>query len=449
MTNIYDIWTANAIHLQLDWEFLIADKQLSFRANSTNTWATTCKVNSWKMLPITNNWVALSWWEIIGWEMITLVVNPTLDWFKLYPEINLHNKWYFATALALTTAYPTAVSWDYAIVWATDTVWTYDADTLWWKDSWWAWVYQPILLEWAFVNWDKTKLDQQSWVNSWNETATTIWALIGWSGDATPNDTDFVATSLTLGWILKKITWTNVKVFLKTYFDTLYANISGSITQSFWASTIELWHATDTTISRVSAGKLAVEWVTLLDTTNISDTAYWVGWDLDTTNAPSKNVVYDEMELKAPKVSPTFSGITTIDSLVGTSVSVTAWLNSSGATGAGIGYITGAGWAVTQITSRTTGVTLDKLSGTITTDITSLAAEATADFIVTNSTVAATDTVIVSVSSGSNSGGTIVTVTGVAAGSFTIRVHNGNVAAWTAETGAIKINFSVIKAVAA
>jgi len=59
------------------------------------------------------------------------------------------------------------------------------------------------------------------------ETATTIGALIGGSDDATPNDTDFVATSLTAGGILKKITWTNVKAFLKTYFDTLYATTAG------------------------------------------------------------------------------------------------------------------------------------------------------------------------------------------------------------------------------
>lgn len=55
------------------------------------------------------------------------------------------------------------------------------------------------------------------------ETAATIGALINGSGAATPNNTDFVATALS-GGSLQKITWTNVKAFLKTYFDTIYNN---------------------------------------------------------------------------------------------------------------------------------------------------------------------------------------------------------------------------------
>ena len=62
------------------------------------------------------------------------------------------------------------------------------------------------------------------------ETATTIGALIGGAGDATPNDTDFVATSLTAGGILKKIIWTNVKAFFKTHFDTIYQAIGSYLT---------------------------------------------------------------------------------------------------------------------------------------------------------------------------------------------------------------------------
>ena len=113
----------------------------------------------------------------------------------------------------------------------------------------------------------------------------------------------------------------------------------------------------------------------------------------------------------------------------------------------GPGYPTGSGQGgtVTQITNRSTGVTLHTPTGAITTDTASLAAEATADFIVTNRCVQITDVVVVSVRSGSDGGGTIVTVTTVTAGSFTIRVHNGNVASGTAETGAIIINFAVIK----
>lgn len=135
--------------------------------------------------------------------------------------------------------------------------------------------------------------------------------------------------------------------------------------------------------------------------------------------------------------------------ITATSLAATAGITSSGATGAGVGYAAGAGGVVVQITNRSTGVTLSKLSGKITTDTTSLAAEASADFIVTNTAVALGDVPVVAIQSGSNGGGTIVSVSTVTAGSFTIRVHNGNVAAGTAETGAIIINFAVIKAVAA
>ena len=115
----------------------------------------------------------------------------------------------------------------------------------------------------------------------------------------------------------------------------------------------------------------------------------------------------------------------------------------------GIGYATGAGAAVTQATNRTTGVTINAICGKITTDATSLAAEDAAEFTVTNSTVAIGDVVVVAIQSGTNGGNTEVFVSTVAAGSFKIKVANNNAAAGTAETGAIIINFAVIKAVAA
>lgn len=118
----------------------------------------------------------------------------------------------------------------------------------------------------------------------------------------------------------------------------------------------------------------------------------------------------------------------------------------------GIGYATGAGSSVTQITNRSTGVTINAISGTITTATTSLAAQASAEFTVTNSSVAIGDIVIVSQQSGSSNvagvaGVTDLVVVTVANGSFIISVQNDS--STTAETGAIIINFAVIKAVSA
>lgn len=145
-----------------------------------------------------------------------------------------------------------------------------------------------------------------------------------------------------------------------------------------------------------------------------------------------------------------FSGpITNSSTLTQTgAITAAAGITSSSAS-AGIGYATGAGGAVAQATNRTTGVTLNTITGTITTNTASLAAEASANFTVTNSSVAIGDVVVVAIQSGTDGGNTAVSVVTVAAGSFVIKVSNHNAAAGTAETGAILINFAVIKAVSA
>jgi hypothetical protein len=109
---------------------------------------------------------------------------------------------------------------------------------------------------------------------------------------------------------------------------------------------------------------------------------------------------------------------------------------------AGIGYGTGTGGAVTQATSRTTGVTLNKTNGAIT--LVSAAGTATwQSFTVTNSTVAATDVVVLSQKSGTDL--YIMHVTAVAAGSF--RISFATTGGTTTEQPVF--NFAVIKAVAA
>ena len=91
---------------------------------------------------------------------------------------------------------------------------------------------------------------------------------------------------------------------------------------------------------------------------------------------------------------------------------------SSSATG-GVGYTTGAGGAVTQLTNRTTGVTLNDVTGAIT--LFGAAGSATpATFTVTNSSVAAADTVVISQKSGTDA--YTATVSAVAAGSFKVTI---------------------------
>jgi hypothetical protein len=109
-----------------------------------------------------------------------------------------------------------------------------------------------------------------------------------------------------------------------------------------------------------------------------------------------------------------------------------------GGSAGGIGYGTGAGGAVVQATSRTTGVTLNTLSGKIT--MFSAAGSATAaTFTVTNSSVAATDTIQICQVSGSNL--YIVSITAVAAGSFNVTFYTTGGTA----TDAPVFNYSVIK----
>lgn len=112
------------------------------------------------------------------------------------------------------------------------------------------------------------------------------------------------------------------------------------------------------------------------------------------------------------------------------------------------GYATGAGGAITQITSITTGVTLSKPTGTITTVSSTLVAGADASFTVTNTTVAATDTIIAHTKSygGTADGIPIVNVQSVAAGSFILNIRNTGAVTLDA---LIVISFSIIKGVAA
>ena len=106
----------------------------------------------------------------------------------------------------------------------------------------------------------------------------------------------------------------------------------------------------------------------------------------------------------------------------------------------GLGYGTGAGGAVTQITSRTTGVTLNTPCGALTL-VSAAGTTAIQAFTVTNSSVAAADTIHICQKSGADRYRIYVTAT--AAGSF--EVSCATLSGTTTEQPVF--NFAVIKAV--
>jgi hypothetical protein len=109
----------------------------------------------------------------------------------------------------------------------------------------------------------------------------------------------------------------------------------------------------------------------------------------------------------------------------------------------GIGYTTGAGGTATQLTDKTTSVTLNKITGQITTVDTELGAGDIVSFILNNSTISDTDHVIVSHVSGGSLAAYTVTASATN-GSAIIYIRN-NTPGPLSES--IVLKFTVIKSV--
>ena len=110
-----------------------------------------------------------------------------------------------------------------------------------------------------------------------------------------------------------------------------------------------------------------------------------------------------------------------------------------------IGYTSSAQGAVTQLTDKATGVTLNKSAGRITMNAAALAGSTAVSFILTNNLISANDTMIVCVSSnttGSAAGAYTTYVSYLAAGSALITLRNLTTA--TSYSEAVIINYAII-----
>ena len=107
-----------------------------------------------------------------------------------------------------------------------------------------------------------------------------------------------------------------------------------------------------------------------------------------------------------------------------------------------IGYSAAAQGTVTQATSKSTGVTLNKSSGRITMNAASLASNTAISFTVNNNLVIANDTIILNISGGTATAATYnAWVDTLTTGSFIVTVRN---ISGGALAEAVIINFAII-----
>lgn len=149
------------------------------------------------------------------------------------------------------------------------------------------------------------------------------------------------------------------------------------------------------------------------------------------SNSKAIGVAYEDQAISGGTIDNSTIGATTPSTIVGTTV-----YGSSE-----IGYSSAAQGTVTQATSKSTGVTLNKSMGKITMNAASLGAGASVTFTLTNSTISANDVVIASISGGGTAGAYWPYVSSQATGSAVIGLWNSTGGA-LAE--AVVINFAVI-----
>lgn len=109
--------------------------------------------------------------------------------------------------------------------------------------------------------------------------------------------------------------------------------------------------------------------------------------------------------------------------------------------GGELGYTADASGTVTQLTSKSTGVTLNRSAGQITMNNASLATATNVSFILTNSTITAKDVVVLSVAANATAGAYNCWISGKATGSCTITLRN---LSGGSLSEAVVINFAVI-----
>ena len=144
-------------------------------------------------------------------------------------------------------------------------------------------------------------------------------------------------------------------------------------------------------------------------------------------NTKSIGVAYSDQDIDGGTIGAVIPA-----SVVGTTVYATTE----------IGYTAAAQGTVTQATSKSTAVTLDKSAGRITMNNASLATATNATFVLNNATISANDAVILTISGGQATAGSYnVFANALSAGQVSITLRN---ISGGSLSEAVVINFAIV-----
>ena len=159
----------------------------------------------------------------------------------------------------------------------------------------------------------------------------------------------------------------------------------------------------------------------------------------DISNTPAGNIA-------ATTVQAAINELDAEKAKAGANTDITSLTNLTGGAlvngVAGLGYSTGAGGTVTQATSKSDTVTLNKPCGVITMNNAALTAGTTVTFLVNNSVVASVDGVVLTLSASGTLGAYECEVALLTTGLFYVRVKNISAGSLSE---ALAINFQIIK----
>lgn len=258
-----------------------------------------------------------------------------------------------------------------------------------------------------------------------------------------------VATALKIGTVSISATFSQI-TFLNQAQARTALGLGTIATQPAFSVAITGGTINDVLITNSTFGTLALVNATSITTSNLVTGVTLSGntlaadgtdanIDINITPKGTGEVNLTKVDINAGSIDGTTVGATTPASIKGTTVEATT----------SIGYPVGTGGSVVQATSRTTGVTLNKITGQITLYAGSLGGHDADEFTLTNSTIAANDVVALCIKSGVDAATRKyyqVHVVSTAAGSCVISVGNiDNATIPASSTDSPVLQFVVLK----